>query len=55
VKNMDEERREQFDFELSGPLPGHERAVPSAAVAEAEGQAFMAAMMQHQMVTGQRG
>jgi hypothetical protein len=52
VKHMDEERREQFDYDLSAPLPGREKAAPAQAVAEIEGQAFMAAMMQHQMVTG---
>ena len=55
VKHMDDERREQFDYNLAAPLPGHETARPVAAVAEIEGQAFMAAMMQHQMVTGQKG
>lgn len=55
VKHMDEERREQFDYDLSAPLPGREAAPPVEAVAEIEGNAFMAAMMQHQMMAGQGG
>jgi hypothetical protein len=45
---MDEERREQFDYNLAAPLPGREAAPPVDRVAEIEGAAFMAAMMQHQ-------
>lgn len=55
VGNMDGERREQFDYDLAAPLFGREKAAPVDAIAEIEGQAFMAAMMQHQMVTGQGG
>lgn len=55
VSQMDDERRERFDYELSAPLPGHEQQRPNDTVAEFEGQAFMAAMMQHQAVSGQGG
>lgn len=55
VRNMEDERREQFDYNLAAPLPGREKARPVDTVAEIEGQAFMAAMMQHQMVTSQKG
>ena len=54
VRNMDDERREKFDYDLAAPLFGREKAAPIDAVAEIEGQAFMAAMMQHQIVTGQK-
>jgi len=52
---MEDERREQFDYDLAAPLPGREKAAPMDAVAEIEGSAFMAAMMQHQMVTSPKG
>jgi hypothetical protein len=55
VRNMEDERRAQFDYDLAAPLFGREKARPVEAVAEIEGQAFMAAMMQHQMVTAQKG
>lgn len=55
VRNMEDERREQFDYDLAAPLPGREKAAPMDAVAEIEGSAFMAAMMQHQMVTSPKG
>lgn len=55
VRNMDPERREQFDYNLAAPLPGFEKAPVTDHIAEVEGQAFMAAMMQHQMVTSQGG
>jgi hypothetical protein len=37
---------------LNIPLPGHETAKPSEVTAEAEGEGFMAAMTQHQQITG---
>jgi len=52
---MEDERREQFDYNLAAPLPGREKVAPVDRAAEIEGQAFMAAMMQHQMVTSQGG
>ena len=53
VRNMDPDRREQFDADLAAPLPGQEtKAHVSEMVAEIEGQAFMAAMAQHKMLTG---
>lgn len=54
VRNMDDERREKFDYDLAAPLPGHESAPVTDRLAEIEGSAFMAAMMQHQTVTGQK-
>jgi hypothetical protein len=51
---MDDERREKFDYDLAAPLPGHESAPVTDRLAEIEGSAFMAAMMQHQTVTGQK-
>lgn len=55
VRHMEDERREQFDYNLAAPLHGREKATPVDTVAEIEGQAFMAAMMQHQMVASQKG
>ncbi len=55
VSGMNAERREQFDYQLSAPLPGREKAAPNEVVAEVEGQAFMAAMMQHQALVSQGG
>lgn len=55
VKWMNQEQREQFDYKLFAPLPGREGAEPVPEIAEMEGQSFMTAMMQHQMVTGQAG
>jgi hypothetical protein len=38
--------REEWDMMLSAPLPGRARAKPTQAEAEADEQAFMAAMHQ---------
>jgi len=55
VRDMDLERRQQFDYNLAAPLPGREKVKPADTVAEIEGSAFMAAMRQHQAFASQGG
>jgi len=53
VRYMDPETREKWEMMLTAPLPGTERTRPPSEVeAEVEGAAFMAAMSQHQTLTG---
>lgn len=52
VQHMTPEKREEWDFMLNAPLPGHEQAAPTETVIEAEGEAFMAVMAMNEQVTG---
>jgi hypothetical protein len=46
------EGRARFDEELAAPLAGAEKATPTQAQVEVEGEAFMAAMQMHQQRKG---
>lgn len=48
VQRIAEDKREMWEVELRGPLPGREKAAPTMAEAEAEGDEFMATMAMHQ-------
>jgi hypothetical protein len=50
---MTSEKREEWEFMLNAPLPGHEKQpMLSELTAEAEGEAFMAAMAMNERVAG---
>lgn len=52
VRYMEPEDREKWEMMLTAPLPGARPKPPTEHEAEAEGAAFLAAMMQHQTLTG---
>jgi hypothetical protein len=52
VARVDPEKREDWDNDLTAPLPGQERRKPTEAVLEKEASDFMATMMQHKALTG---
>jgi hypothetical protein len=48
VQRIAEDKREMWEAELRAPLPGREKAAPTTAEIEAEGDEFMATMAMHQ-------
>jgi hypothetical protein len=49
---MDPAKREDWEYQMSAPLPGREATPVNEVSAEIEGAGFLAAMTQHQQVTG---
>lgn len=55
LEQVGREGREQFEEDLTAPLPGMEKAKPSPVQVEEEGAAFMAAMALAQQQKGVSG
>jgi hypothetical protein len=54
VERIPSEKREQWEIELSAPLPGQEKVAPTPFQADDEAAAFMATMAMHQTQTRTR-